>query len=258
MDFNDIILEKAERVATVTLNRPSALNSLSCALLQELETALNDFEQDDEIDVVIVTAAGEKGFCAGMDLRDFEAGKTDLGYTKQVLDKLEDLSKPTIAAITDGYCITGGLEFALSCDILVASDGAKFGDTHSRINISGGGAAVRMPRLIGLMQAKYMIFTSRFFDAATAKDMGLVVEVFPSARLQDEARVIAKLMLKQDQTILRKMKSLMNRGWRTDLYGAWCLEEAECLRGMEARMAEGFNMDDAVKQARSDVKTGSQ
>lgn len=253
MEFVNIIVDTSDRIATITLNRPSALNSLSAALLAELETALIDIERDDEIDVVIVTAAGEKGFCAGMDLRDFEAGNTDLSATKRVLDKLEDLNKPTIAAITDGYCITGGLEFALSCDILVASDKAVFGDTHSRINVSGGGATARMPRLIGLMQAKYLIFTSQFIDAHEAKRLGLVIEVFPSAELLAGARAIAGRMLKQNQKILRKMKELLNRGWRTDLYGAWCLEEAECRRGMEAQMASGFRMDEAVGQARSEA-----
>lgn len=258
MDFSNIIFDKSERIATITLNRPNALNSLSSALLAELEKALMEVEQDDQTDVLIVTAAGDKAFCAGMDLRDFEAGNTDLSFTKRVLDKLEDLSKPTIAAITDGYCITGGLEFALSCDVLVASDKAVFGDTHSKINVSGGGATARMPRLIGLMQAKYLIFTSEFINAAKAKEMGLVIDVFPSADLMEGARAIATKMLKQDQKILRKMKELLNRGWRTDLYGAWCLEEAECRRGMEAQMARGFKMDEAVSQTKSDAGAGDQ
>ena len=258
MEFSNIILERSDRIATITLNRPAALNSLSAGLLGELEAALTKVERDDEVDVLILTAAGEKGFCAGMDLRDFEAGKTDLTSTKRVLDKLEDFAKPTIGAITDGYCITGGLEFALSCDILVASEKAVFGDTHARINVSGGGATARMPRLIGLMQAKYLIFTSQFIDAHEAKRLGLVIEVFPSAELLDGARAMATRMLKQNQPILRKMKELLNRNWRTDLYGAWCLEEAECRRGMEAQMASGFKMDEAVGQARSEAASKAQ
>lgn len=252
MTESNIVIEKQARIATVTLNRPAAINSLSAAMLHDLKAALDDIEADDGVDVMILTAAGEKGFCAGMDLKDFEAGKTDLAFTKQVLDQLEDLSKPTIGAVTDGYCITGGLELALSCDILIASEKAVFADTHARINVSGGGASVRMPRLIGLMLAKYMIFTSRRLDAETARAMGLVVDVFPSESLQDEARAIASQMLKQDQGIMRRMKQLMNRGWRTDLYGAWSLEEAECLRSMQMQMAGGFSMEAAVQTARSE------
>lgn len=258
MEFSNLILDKSDRIATITLNRPQALNSLSSALLMELEAALTEVEADGDVDVLIMTAAGEKGFCAGMDLRDFEAGNTDLSSTKRVLDKLEDFPKPTIAAITDGYCITGGLEFALSCDLLVASDKAVFGDTHARINVSGGGATARMPRQIGLMQAKYLIFTSQFVTAEEAKRLGLVIEVFPSSGLIEGARALAGRMLKQNQPILRKMKELLNRGWRTDLYGAWCLEEAECRRGMEAQMASGFRMDEAVGLARTEAGSGGQ
>ena len=252
MMLENIILHKKDRVATITLDRPQAINSLSLSMLHDLEQALQDTEEDSPPPPPPPPASGERGFCAGMDLKDFEQGNLDLGFTRKVLDRLENFSKPTIAAITDGYCITGGLEFALCCDILVASDKAVFGDTHSRVNISGGGAAVRMPRLIGLMKAKHMIFTSQFFDAAAAKDMGLLIDVYPSQQLQDKARAMALEILKQDQVLVRRMKQVMNRGWRTDLYAASALEEAECLRGIQMKLAQGFTMNDAVKQTRSD------
>lgn len=250
---SNVKVDISNQIATVTLDRPEAINSLNLAMLLDLEQALVDLEQDETVDVVILTAAGQKGFCAGMDLKDFEQGKIDLGLTKRVLDKLEDFAKPTIGAITDGYCVTGGLEMALSCDILIASDKAKFGDTHGRVNVSGGGATVRMPRLIGLMKAKYMIFTSQFYTAEQAKDLGLVIEVFPSDDLQAEARRIATQIQKQNQTLLRKMKQIMNRGWRTDLYSAWCLEEAECLRSMQEILSANFRMEDAVKKTKSEL-----
>lgn len=255
VESSNIIIEKDGRTAIITLDRPNAINSLNLAMLLDLELALHDIESDDEIDVLILTAAGKKGFCAGMDLKEFEQGKIDLALTKRVMDKIEDLSKPTIGAITDGYCVTGGLELALCCDFLVASDQAKFGDTHARVNVSGGGATVRMPRLVGLMKAKYMIFTSQFYDAYQAKELGLVIEVFPSDDLQEEARGIANEIQKQNQTILRKMKQIMNRGWRTDLYAAWCLEEAECLRSMSEILSGGFKMADAVSQTKKDIGT---
>lgn len=256
MQFENIILEKKDKIATVTLNRPQAINAWNLGMLRDMDKALQNIEHDDDIDVMILTAAGTKGFCGGMDLKDFENGLLDLDLTKKVFDGIEDLSKPTIGAITDGYCITGGLESALSCDILIASDKAIFGDTHCRISISGGGAGVRMPRLIGLMEAKYMLFTSRFFDALEAKRRRLVVEVYPSEKLQEEARGIALEIMKQDKGTVRRMKRLMNRAWRMDLYGAWCLEEAECLRSMQIRLAQGFRMEQATAITRSIEEEG--
>ncbi len=256
-EFANVKVEKRDRIATVTLDRPEAINSLNLTMLLDLEKVLLNIETDEDIDVMILTASGEKGFCAGMDLKDFEQGKIDLALTKRVLDKIEDFTKPTIGAITDGYCVTGGLELALSCDFLVASAKAKFGDTHGRVNVSGGGATVRMPRLVGLMQAKYMIFTCQFYDAEAAKELGLVVEVFPSEQLQIEARRIATEILKQNQKILRRMKQVMNRGWRTDLYAAWCLEEAECLKSMQEILSANFKMEDAVKTTKADLDSGS-
>ena len=252
-DAANLIIEKKDRTAVITLNRPNAINSLNLAMLLDLERTLIDIEEDDGIDVVVLTAAGTKGFCAGMDLKEFEQGKIDLSLTKRVMDKIEDLGKPTIGAITDGYCVTGGLELALCCDFLIASDQAKFGDTHARVNVSGGGATVRMPRLVGLMKAKYMIFTSQFYSAEEAKELGLVIEVFPSEKLVDEALRISGDIQKQNQTILRKMKQIMNRGWRTDLYAAWCLEESECRRSMTEILSGGFKMADAVAQPKKDV-----
>src|SRR5215208_5410641 len=175
---DDVLLtETADRVRTLTLNRPYARNALSSALRKQFFTALRDAEADDSVDVVILTGA-DPVFCAGLDLKE-------LGDTTELPDispKWPPMTKPVIGAI-NGAAVTGGLELALYCDILIASESARFADTHARV--------VRLPQKVGVGMARRMSLTGDYLSATEALGTGLVTEVVPHDELLPAARRIA-------------------------------------------------------------------
>ena len=237
-----VILERKDRVAWVTLNRPEVLNALDGPLLLALRAALEAIARDQEIDVVVLTGAG-KAFCSGMDLKALgqprKAGEPDaLQVAVEVFDMLEALDRPVIGAI-NGYAITGGLELALACDLLVASENAVFGDTHARVGIlPGGGDSQKLPRLVGLPRGKEMLFASRFVSAREAEAWGLVSRVVPAEKLQEAVAELAGKISANHQPTVRRLKALVNQGRRLDLGSALMLERLEFHRGLQARRPE--------------------
>ena len=237
-----VILEKRDRVAWLTLNRPEVLNALDTPLLLALRAALEAIARDQEIDVVVLTGAG-KAFCSGMDLKALgqprKAGEPDaLQVAVEVFDMLEALDRPVIGAI-NGYAITGGLELALACDLLVASENAVFGDTHARVGIlPGGGDSQKLPRLVGLPRGKEMLFASRFVSAREAEAWGLVSRVVPAEKLQEAVAELAGKISANHQPTVRRLKALVNQGRRLDLGSALMLERLEFHRGLQARRPE--------------------
>jgi len=237
-----VILEKRDRVAWLTLNRPEVLNALDTPLLLALRASLEAIARDQEIDVVVLTGAG-KAFCSGMDLKALgqprKAGEPDaLQVAVEVFDMLEALDRPVIGAI-NGYAITGGLELALACDLLVASENAVFGDTHARVGIlPGGGDSQKLPRLVGLPRGKEMLFASRFVSAREAEAWGLVSRVVPAEKLQEAVAELAGKISANHQPTVRRLKALVNQGRRLDLGSALMLERLEFHRGLQARRPE--------------------
>src|SRR6187551_1228692 len=193
-----LLIDTEERVRTLTLNRPQSRNALSSALRKQFFAALRDAEADDAVDVVILTGA-DPVFCAGLDLKE-------LGDTTQLPDispQWPPMAKPVIGAI-NGAAVTGGLEIALYCDILIASEQARFADTHARVGLlPTWGLSVRLPQKVGLGMARRMSLTGDYLSAAEALQAGLVTQVVPHDELLPTARRVASSIVGNNQNAVR-------------------------------------------------------
>ena len=248
-----VLVATAERVRTVTLNRPEARNALNAALQEQAAGALTDAERDGAVDVVILTGA-DPAFCAGLDLRELgDSGSNLLGRAddaaRSPFGALRHLTKPVIGAI-NGACATGGFELALACDLLVASERAKFVDTHARVGVSpGGGMSVLLPQAIGIRRAKELSFTASFLDAEEAFRIGLVNHLVAHDELLPTARGIAAEIVANDQPAVRNLKSLYDRGselapgdalaLEQEVFRTWRVDPAEVERRRSGIVARG-------------------
>jgi enoyl-CoA hydratase len=211
-----VLVERADRVATVTLNRPAARNALSAELLRELRAAMATLEADDGVDVVVLTGA-DPAFCAGLDLKQLGSsgenvsiGTGDDGVPSWF--PWAPLSKPVIGAI-NGFAVTGGLELAVNCDILIASERARFADTHARVGVlPGWGLSVLLPLMVGRGLARRMSLTGDYLSADEALRAGLVTEVVAHEDLLPAARRVAASIVGNDQagvrTLLRSYRAV--------------------------------------------------
>ncbi len=197
MQANDLILtEKRGRVAILTLNRPDKRNALNAELRRALIGTLDIAASDSETRAIIITGAGDKAFVAGADIGEFE-GRTPVDQYRvmkgaSIYDALEKIAKPTIAAI-NGFCLGGGMELALACDIRIASNAAKFGQPEVNLGIiPGGGGTQRLPRVVGLGAALHLILTGDIIDAAEALRLGVVQEIHEPGQLMTRAMQIAE------------------------------------------------------------------
>jgi len=224
----DILLaEIHDGIATLTLNRPRQMNALSAELRRRFTATLQDLAHDDRVRVLILTGSGEKAFSAGVDLKELETAPLvadDLGPDAPVSRAFRALGKPAIAAV-NGFAITGGLELAINCDILVASTNARFADTHARVGIvPGWGLSQILPRIVGPVRARYMSFTGNFIDAATAKSWGLVLDVLPPGQLLPFCRNLAAAIATCDRATLADVRHAINGGLGTTLVEGLALE----------------------------------
>lgn len=229
MEFKYIIYEKNEGVATITLNRPEALNAFSKEVVEEVLHALEDVKTDEAVRVVVFTGAGEKAFSAGADIKAM-AGMTalkarELSFMGEKLCVgLENLEKPVIAAI-NGYALGGGLEVAMSCDLRIASENAKMGQTEINIGlIPGWGGTQRLTRLVGMTKAKELVFTGRIIDAKTAEQIGIVNMVVPADKFRETVSQFAKDLASKAPVALKVAKALINKGSDIGLESALALE----------------------------------
>lgn len=207
MTSDDILLiDTTDRIRTITLNRPGARNALSSALRTQLFAALRAAEADDAVDVVIFTGA-DPVFCAGLDLKE-------LGDTTELPDispKWPPMTKPVIGAI-NGAAVTGGLELALYCDILIASEQARFADTHARVGLlPTWGLSVRLPQKVGVGLARRMSLTGDYLSADDALRAGLVTQVVPHAELLSTARSVATTIVGNNQKAVRALLASYHR-----------------------------------------------
>ncbi len=212
--------EVSDRVAVVTLNRPEARNALSAEVRRQLWARAAEAEADDGVDVVILTGA-DPAFCAGLDLKELGSGATTGGGSAagtEIVDVTEaarplpPMTKPLIGAV-NGVAVTGGLELALVCDFLVASERARFADTHSRVGIQPGwGLTVGLPAAVGVRRAKEMSATGNFVDAATALAWGLVNHVVAHGDLLPVARRLAADIVSNDQSGVRRLLQTYDEG----------------------------------------------
>ncbi len=231
MNYQTVILDKTDGVARITLNRPHVLNAISAGLLNDLKTALGEADDDDSIGVVVITGAG-RAFSAGVDIktRDPETGQAvspSRELALEVIDTIENLAKPVIAAV-NGHCLTGALELATACDIIVASERAVFGDTHGRWGLTPTwGGSQRLPRLIGALKAKELFFTGDILSAAEAERIGLVNRVVPDETLVEAVSEMTARILTNSRETIRIEKSLVNRGLKMDYAEGLALERQE-------------------------------
>jgi enoyl-CoA hydratase len=215
-----LLVEKRDQIATVTLNRPSAMNALSKALRAELARVFAELPDDPDVGVVVLTGAGDRAFCAGLDLKELggegiEGGDAGDAVTSgyDAVARIEACPLPVIGAI-NGFAITGGFELALACDLLIASTRARFADTHARVGIMPGwGLSQKLSRLVGLPRAKELSLTGNFLEAETAADWGLVNRVVEPDALLPTCRTLAADMLSCDQKMVRAYKGVIDRGF---------------------------------------------
>jgi enoyl-CoA hydratase len=201
VEFQNLKVETADGIATVTIDRPQSLNALNRDVVRELECALFELELDAAVKVVIITGAGEKSFVAGADIKEVESMDSVQAHAfartgQRVMLFIQNMKKPVIAAV-NGYALGGGLELALACDFIYASETAKLGLTEVTLGIMPGfGGTQNLPRLIGRNKANELIFTGKMIDAQKACAWGIVNEVFPPedllAKTKETAAAIAK------------------------------------------------------------------
>lgn len=215
-------LKKENRLGFVTINRPKVLNALNAEVLIELDKIITMLYNDKEIDVVIITGAGEKAFVAGADISEMKDKSPQESYTfarqGQVLfQRIQDLPQPTIAAI-NGFAFGGGCELAMSCDMRIATDKAKFGQPEVALGIIPGfGGTQRLPRLIGRAKAMELIITGRTINASEALELGLVNKVVTTESLMAETVSLADLILSKGPYAIRQAKVAINKGLEVDI-----------------------------------------
>lgn len=245
-----ILTEIDAGVAVVTLHRPEAMNALSAALRAELAAAMLAVAQDDQVRAVVLTGAGTRAFTAGLDLKELGASSASLGAANATdprdnpVKAVEQCPKPVIGAI-NGVAITGGFELALACDVLIASENARFADTHARVGIMPGwGLSQKLSRIIGISRAKELSLTGNFLDAATAERWGLVNRVVSARDLLPAAIALARDMASIDHAMSAAYKSLIDDGYGLPFADALALEAER------STTANGRVSPDAVEQAR--------
>jgi enoyl-CoA hydratase/carnithine racemase len=229
VSIDPVLVERRETAALVTLNRPAKHNALSLDLLARLQALLRDLGEDGDVRVVILRG-NDRCFSTGMDLDDL-SGVKGVGDTQRVLGLVRDANaaiercpKPVIAAIA-GWCLTGGLEMALACDVRVAAGTARFGITSARIGtVAGAGGTQRLPRLIGPGRAKELLFSAEPIDAAEALRIGLVNRVVPAGQEVEAALEMARLWARRAPLSLWFAKNAVNVGLTMPLEAALAFE----------------------------------
>jgi len=248
MDNDVVLYEKIENVALITFNRPEALNALNGDVNAMLIASLDRAETDDEVNAVVLTGCRGKAFVAGADIKEMVemnpiGAREHALKAKRSADRIAGLRKPVIAAV-NGFCLGGGMEYALACDIRVASEKARFGLPEITLGIMPGSAGTqRLPRIVGIGRAKELVFTGALIDAQEAYRLGIVNHVYESEALLPEAMALAKKIASKSPTALSLIKSAMDKGTETDLETAslfeidcfaLCFATAEQKEGMRA------------------------
>ena len=216
-----VLIETDGHVATVTINRPDKLNALNAHVRSEFVAAFDALGANDDVRVVIVTGAGEKSFVAGADIGEFE-GRSPVDQFRVmksfgIVDVVDAFPKPVIAAI-NGFCLGGGCELAMGCDIRIASDKAKLGQPEVNLGIlPGAGGSQRLPRLVGLGTAYKMLFSGEIVRADEALRIGLVDEVVPADQLTDRTRALAATIASKSPVALQLIKEAVRAAVRMPL-----------------------------------------
>lgn len=257
-EYNTLTLETVEGVATLTINRPKMLNALSFEVLSEISKALDTVEKDPEIQVLIVTGAGEKAFVAGADIKEMKEKNAIEGRDFSLLGntvfaKLEELRQPTIAAV-NGYALGGGCELALACDIRVGAENAQFGQPEVGLGIIPGfGGTQRLPRLIGVGKAKELIYTGSNVKAEEAYRIGLLNKVVGAEELMTEVNAMAAKIMKNSPLGVEGSKKAIHQGMQMSLSQALAFE-VEIFGSLFATEDQKEGMSAFVEKRKADFK----
>ena len=222
MTFENLLFEKKNSIAYVTVNRPKVLNALNAATMSDLRTVFTQLRDDHEVRVVILTGAGEKSFVAGADIGELRKNNPIEAkeYTHRgqaVLDLIENLGKPVIACI-NGFALGGGCELAMACTMRLAAENAKLGQPEVKLGIIPGyGGTQRLPRLVGKGLAMQLLLTGEMMTAQEAHRIGLVNEVVPADQLISRAEAIAQTIIKNAPLAIQYCLEAVNHGMETTL-----------------------------------------
>jgi 2-(1,2-epoxy-1,2-dihydrophenyl)acetyl-CoA isomerase len=243
MGFETLLVETTAGIATLTLNRPQARNALDLVMRRELLAALDEIEADPSARVVILTGAGGH-FCAGGDVKSMQPGsaaaegRARVTALNRLVTRLVEFPRPVIAMV-DGFAVGAGCNLALCCDLVIASDRAKFGEVFAKIGlVPDGGGSWLLPRVVGLARAKELIFTADIIEAVEAARIGLVNRVVPAAELATATRALAARIAQGPPKALAMAKHMVNRAASTDLGAALDVEafsQAIAITGDEHR-----------------------
>ncbi len=243
MEYDNIIFKVEKNIATITFNRPKALNAINSSLLEDFSHALDEIAKDETIRILILTGAGEKSFVAGADITELAKfnplqSKNFAIKGHSTISKLQELPIPVLAAV-NGFALGGGSEIALACDFIYASEKANFGLPEINLGvIPGFGGTQRLPRLIGKNMAKEMILTGKMISAEKAAEIGMVNKVCPHETLMDEIMKTANIMASKGKTSLRAAKEAINYGMDVDLVSGRHIEMdafALCMASEDAK-----------------------
>jgi enoyl-CoA hydratase len=229
MTFDNLLVERDDAVAIVTLNRPKVLNALNGQTLAELSAAMTSLKADAGVRAIVLTGAGEKSFVAGADINELAAlspvaGKEHARAGQQIFDAIEQLGKPVIAAV-NGFALGGGCELAMACTLRLAADTARFGQPEINLGlIPGYAGSQRLPRLVGKGRALEMLLTGDMISAARAQEIGLVNRVVPAAELMTEARKLARVLASKAPIAVRYIIEAVNLGLDTPFTASEFLE----------------------------------
>ena len=246
-----LLVEREGRVAILTINRPDKLNALNQQVRDEMLEALNQLETDDSVGAIVITGAGEKSFIAGADIGEF-AGRSPMDQRHamrwpRIFDAMATYPKPVIAMI-NGFCLGGGCELAMSCDMRIASEKAKFGQPEIKLGlIPGGGGSQRLPRLVGMGHAMRLILSGDMIGAAEAKEIGLVEMVVPAEELRAKTLELAQRIAGMSPVTLKVAKEALRASeklpiedgltYERDLF-CLCFSTEDKKEGVEAFLAK--------------------
>ncbi|MBI4319193.1 MAG: enoyl-CoA hydratase/isomerase family protein [Chloroflexi bacterium] len=231
--YENILVDREEAIGIITINRPGVLNALNKATVREIGEAMDELIADDGVRVIIMTGAGEKSFVAGSDINELRAvqtaaeGEARSQRTQGIFFKIDNSPKPVIMAV-NGYAFGGGCELALSGDIRIAADTARFGQLEINLGlIPGAGGTQRLPRLVGRGMATLMILTGEIIDAQEALRIGLVERVVPAAELMPVAKKVAGTIAAKAPLAVRAALKSIDAGMRGGLQSGCALESSQ-------------------------------
>jgi len=260
--YSTIEVTRDDDALWLTLNRPEAMNSINPTMIAELDALLDEVERDPSVRCLVVSGRG-RAFCSGTDLKASAAASEAPGNGQlelfesigRIFDRIEALPMPTVAAI-HGWVLSGGLELALCCDVIVAAESAQIGDFHARYGqVPGGGATVRLTRSIGARRTKYLMFSADVVTAATMLDWGLLAQVFPDDDRDKAVGALVAKLASRSPLGLRRMKELVDRGAEGPMAAALRSEQLLC--GVHVLSADAREGLAAFQEKREPVFNGT-